>query len=105
GECVVFEWLAELLNTSNLFECWRCDHGSGASGWVRPGAELDAIVGWWPAYHALGSVKLATALISLALVAVLPLIPRVLRVPELARINAALEHEIAERKEMETWLR
>ena len=77
---------------------------------------MEAIIFYWPAYRLAGVIKLFTALISWGTVlALVPIVPKVLamrspeeserlvqeRTAELARVNAALQAEIAERKRAE----
>jgi len=74
---------------------------------------IEATIFWWPIYRFSGAVKLATALVSWATVAALiPVTPKALALPGLAKINAQLQHEARERqaaehalRESEAWLR
>ncbi len=81
---------------------------------------MEVILTWWPLYRLAGLVKLLTAVVSLGTVAALvPVIPRALamrgpedlerevkeRTEELARANAALRAEVAERRRAEEALR
>ncbi len=67
---------------------------------------LEAAMFWWPAYRFMGVVKLVTAIVSLATVAVLvPILPRALALPGVARLNDELKREIEQRREAEARFR
>lgn len=67
---------------------------------------LEAIIFYWPVYRAAGLLKLVTAVASWATVAALiPIIPRVLAIPGIARLNDQLQMEIHQRRRAETELR
>ncbi|PQO30983.1 hypothetical protein DTL21_22595 [Bremerella cremea] len=62
----------------------------------------EAIIFWEPVYRFSGFMKLITAIVSLGTVfAMIPVIPRVLNLPDLEKLNAQMEVEIAERKKAE----
>jgi len=64
---------------------------------------IEATIFWWPAYRLSGAAKLLTAAVSWATVlALIPVLPRALALPGLARINAELEREITARRAAET---
>ncbi len=53
---------------------------------------MEAVIFWWPAYRLSGLLKLSTAVASWATVfAIVPLLPRAMRLPRLARIHSQLE--------------
>lgn len=53
---------------------------------------MEAIIFWWPAYRLSGILKFATAIASWAtVVAIVPLLPQALRLPELATRHSELE--------------
>lgn len=55
---------------------------------------LEAFMFWWPGYRLSGAVKAATAGVSVATVAALvPILPRALALPRLARVSHELEFE------------
>jgi hypothetical protein len=59
---------------------------------------VEAGIFWWPMYRLSAVVKVITALASWATVIVLlPILPKALALPGLARVNADLEKEIQER--------
>src|SRR5215510_10522434 len=63
---------------------------------------IEATIFWWPAYRLSGVAKLLTAAVSWATVlALIPVLPRALALPGLARINAELEREITARRAAE----
>lgn len=67
---------------------------------------LDAFIFWWPAYRFAGLVKFLTAVISWATVlALIPVIPRALALPRLARINAELQEALQAARKSEERLR
>jgi chemotaxis family two-component system sensor kinase Cph1 len=66
---------------------------------------VDAMMFYWPAYRFLGAFKVCTAVVSWATVlALIPAVPRALALPGLAKVNAALELEIATRQKAEAEL-
>ncbi len=67
---------------------------------------MDALLFWWPAYRLSGVIKAITAVASWATVlALVPIIPRALALPGLARVNAELEEQVVERHRAEEKLR
>jgi signal transduction histidine kinase len=63
---------------------------------------IEATIFWWPAYRLSGAAKLFTALVSWATVLVLiPVLPRALALPGLAKINGELEREVRARRAAE----
>ncbi len=67
---------------------------------------VEALIFWRPYYRLDAVVKVATALVSWATVlALVPVIPRVLALPRLADVNASLAAEIARRESIEVELR
>ncbi|PQO41743.1 hypothetical protein C5Y97_03215 [Blastopirellula marina] len=67
---------------------------------------VEAIIFWQPIYRFSGLLKLITAVVSCATVfALVPVIPRILKLPDLEKLNAQMEAEIAERKRAERNLR
>lgn len=67
---------------------------------------IEAIIFWEPVYRFSGLIKMATAVVSWGtVVALFPLIPRVLDLPNLEKMNAQLEAEIAERRRAEVLFR
>ncbi|MEW4565609.1 ATP-binding protein [Bremerella sp. JC770] len=67
---------------------------------------VEAIIFWEPVYRFSGLIKAITAVVSWAtVVALVPLIPRVLDLPNLEKMNAQLEAEIAERRRAEVLFR
>ena len=67
---------------------------------------LDMFMFWWPAYRLLGLSKVVTAVVSwITVFALLPLVPRALALPGLARVNTELQDEVAERRRAEFALR
>lgn len=66
------------------------------------GHAVEASLFWHPWYRFSGLVKLATALVSWAtVIALIPMLPKALALPGLAKVNEQLAHEIAERKRSE----
>lgn len=66
---------------------------------------IEASLFWWPWYRLSGRMKLSTAIISwVTVLALLPLIPKALAFPSLARMTGELQQEIAERNKAETLL-
>lgn len=62
----------------------------------------EATIFWHPWYRFTAAVKVFTAIISWAtVIALIPIVPRALRLPGLATVNRQLELEIAERKQAE----
>ncbi|MCK5942692.1 MAG: HAMP domain-containing histidine kinase, partial [Planctomycetes bacterium] len=61
---------------------------------------LEAVIFWWPAYRLLGLVKVLTAIVSIVTVgALLPAIPKAIRLPSPSQLREALaEREAAEAK-------
>jgi PAS domain S-box-containing protein len=70
---------------------------------------LEILTLWYPVYWLSGTVKMATAAVSIiTALELVPLIPKVLSLPspaQLERANQTLEREIADRKQMEATLR
>jgi len=67
---------------------------------------VEAIIFWEPVYRLSGLVKAVTAIVSWGtVVALVPMIPRILDLPNLEKMNAQLEAEIAERRRAEILLR
>ncbi|PQO40794.1 PAS domain-containing sensor histidine kinase [Blastopirellula marina] len=67
---------------------------------------VEAIIFWEPVYRFSGLIKAVTAIVSWGtVVALFPLIPRVLDLPNLEKMNAQLEAEIAERRRAEALFR
>lgn len=63
---------------------------------------LEAIIFWHPIYRFAGVWKLCTAIVSwMTVIAMIPLVPKVLRWPTLDEVNKQLEDEIRVRKETE----
>ncbi len=61
---------------------------------------VEALIFWWPAYRLSGLVKAITAIASWGTVAVLiPLTPKALQLPGLAKINQQLGEEMAARQQ------
>lgn len=66
---------------------------------------IEASLFWWPWYRLSGLMKLSTAIISwVTVLALLPVIPKALALPSLARMTGELQQEIAERKKAEALL-
>lgn len=66
---------------------------------------VEATIFWHPWYRFSGLVKVCTALVSWAtVIALIPVIPKVLKMPALAAANQHLEAEIAERRQAEAAL-
>lgn len=60
---------------------------------------MEAVMFWWPAYRFTGLIKLLTALVSLAtLIALLPILPKALALPDVVALNQQLADEIGRRK-------
>lgn len=70
---------------------------------------LAVVTLWYPIYWLSGTVKMATAVVSLiTALELIPLLPKALSLPSHAQLEAAnreLEHEIVERKQIEAALR
>lgn len=67
---------------------------------------VEAIIFWEPVYRFSGLIKAVTAIVSWGtVVALIPLIPRVLDLPNLEKMNVQLEEEIAERRRAEALFR
>jgi signal transduction histidine kinase/ActR/RegA family two-component response regulator len=67
---------------------------------------IEAIIFWEPVYRFSGVVKLMTALVSWAtVIALVPVVPKALHLPGLAKLNAELRGEVDERRRVETALR
>jgi signal transduction histidine kinase/ActR/RegA family two-component response regulator len=67
---------------------------------------IEAIIFWHPVYRFAGLVKLTTAVASWAtVVALVPIIPKALHLPGLAKLNAELRSEVDERRKVESALR
>ena len=63
---------------------------------------IEAGIFWWPAYRLSGAVKVVTAVASwLTVLTLIRLVPLALALPGLAKVNAKLQAEIAERKHAE----
>ncbi len=70
------------------------------------GHMVEAIIFWEPVYRFSGLIKAVTAIVSWGtVVALVPLIPRVLDLPNLEKMNAQLEAEVAERRRAEALFR
>jgi signal transduction histidine kinase/CheY-like chemotaxis protein len=66
------------------------------------GHAIEAIIFWHPVYRLAGLVKLVTAIVSWVTVfALLPLIPKALKLPGMAAVNRQLRDEIARRERAE----
>lgn len=69
------------------------------------GHAVEAVIFWEPVYRLSGAVKVITAIVSWGTVIVMiPVIPRVLNLPDLERLNEQLTNEVAERKRVEAKL-
>lgn len=67
---------------------------------------VEATLFWHPWYRFSGLIKVCTALVSWAtVIALIPVIPKALNMPELAAINQRLEAEISERRQAESALK
>jgi signal transduction histidine kinase/ActR/RegA family two-component response regulator len=67
---------------------------------------LEAVIFWHPIYRFAGLVKLTTAIVSWAtVVALVPIIPKALHLPGLAKLNNELRSEVEERRKVEAALR
>lgn len=67
---------------------------------------IEAIIFWEPVYRFSGLIKAVTAIVSWAtVVALIPIIPRVLNLPSLEKVNVQLEEEITERRRAEALFR
>ncbi|MCZ7647522.1 MAG: PAS domain-containing protein [Planctomycetota bacterium] len=67
---------------------------------------MESLIFWWPAYRMSALVKVCTAAASwVTVLALIPVLPRALRLPGLAQMNAKLEAEIGERTKAEASLR
>ncbi len=67
---------------------------------------VEATLFWHPWYRFSALMKVCTAVVSwAAVVALIPIVPRMLRLPKLATVNARLAREIADRKQNEARLR
>jgi signal transduction histidine kinase len=63
---------------------------------------IEASIFWWPAYRLSAAAKLITALVSWAtVIALIPVLPRALALPGLAKINTELQGEIRARRAAE----
>jgi two-component sensor histidine kinase len=63
---------------------------------------IEAGMFWWPMYRLSGLEKLATATVSVATaVAMVPILPKALTLPGLAKVNAQLETQVQERERAE----
>ncbi len=66
------------------------------------GHGIEATIFWHPWYRLSGVVKMITAIVSWAtVIALIPLLPKALALPGLAKVNADLAREIEERKRAE----
>ena len=66
---------------------------------------VEAIIFWHPVYRLSGAVKVITAVVSWATVlALMPILPRALALPGLAKVNQQLQHEILSRSAAEAEL-
>jgi PAS domain S-box-containing protein len=93
-----------------LYMLRRRDVPFPAIGWLfvafiflcGTGHLVDAIMFWWPGYRLLGTVKLLTALVSVGtVVALVPVLPRALALPGMAKMNAQLAAEVEARRRAE----
>lgn len=67
---------------------------------------IEATLFWHPWYRFSGSMKVITAVVSWGtVIALVKILPQALELPGLARVNAALRHEIDERRRVEAALR
>ncbi len=67
---------------------------------------LEAAAFWWPAYRLDAVLKVIAAIVSWATVfAMIPLLPKAIAFPSLARMNTALERSVAYRADVERALR
>ncbi|MBI2826310.1 MAG: PAS domain S-box protein [Planctomycetia bacterium] len=67
---------------------------------------IEAVIFWHPVYRLSGAVKLITAVVSWGtVVALIPVIPKALGLPGIARLNDALRKEVEDRKRTEQTLR
>ena len=67
---------------------------------------IEAIIFWWPIYHLSAVMKVTTAIASWGTVfALIPIAPRVMALPALAKTNERLKNEIDERDRMQQALR
>lgn len=67
---------------------------------------VEASIFWWPAYRLSGLLKASTAIVSwVTVVALIPVIPKALALPSLARINDALNVALARSSSQEDALR
>jgi signal transduction histidine kinase/ActR/RegA family two-component response regulator len=67
---------------------------------------IEAIIFWHPVYRLAGVVKLFTAIVSWGTVfALIRIVPQVLHLPGLAKLNTELREEVTERTRIETALR
>lgn len=63
---------------------------------------VEAVIFWEPIYRFSGLLKLITAIVSWGtVIALVPVIPRILNLPTLEKVNAQLQAEIEERKRAE----
>ena len=67
---------------------------------------VEALIFWWPVYRFSALMKATTAVVSWATVmALIPVVPRALKLPALQKMNADLQHEVDERRHVEAFLR
>jgi len=70
------------------------------------GHAIEAVIFWEPVYRLSGLVKVITALASWAtVIALVPMVPRILDLPTLENLTKRLQEEIEERKKMEAQFR
>ena len=81
-----------------LFALFICSCGFGHL--------IEAIIFWHPVYRFDGLVKLTTAIASwITVIALIPIIPKALHLPGLAKLNDKLRGEVDERRRIEAALR
>ncbi|HZW09225.1 MAG TPA: PAS domain-containing protein [Phycisphaerales bacterium] len=108
----VFIWLSYMAIPViiGMYMLRRRDVPFPAVGWLfvafiflcGTGHLIDAVMFWWPGYRVLGLVKALTAIVSVAtVVALVPVLPRALALPGMARMNAQLAAEVEARRKAE----
>ncbi len=108
----VFIWLAYMTIPViiGLYMLRRRDVPFPGVGWLfvafiflcGTGHLIDAVMFWWPGYRLLAVVKVLTALVSIATVAALvPVLPKALALPGIARMNTQLAAEVDARRRAE----
>ena len=66
---------------------------------------IEAGIFWWPAYRVSGASKAITAMVSWAtVIALIPILPKALALPGLAKVNEQLNHELVLRRRVEVEL-